>query len=47
MKTIEMNEAARLVAEGDKLSHEERLELQQQRLRELVAYAREHSPYLA
>ena len=47
MKTIEMKEAARLVAEGDKLSHEERLELQQQRLRELVAYAREHSPYLA
>ena len=47
MKTIEMNEAARLVAEGDKLSSAERLELQQQRLRELVAYAREHSPWLA
>ena len=47
MKTIEMKEAARLVAEGDKLSSAERLKLQQQRLRELVAYAREHSPWLA
>lgn len=46
MKTIELSEAQRLVAEGDKLSPAERLELQQQRLRELVAYAREHSPYL-
>lgn len=42
-----MNEAQRLVAEGDKLSPDERQELQQQRLRELVAYAREKSPYLA
>lgn len=47
MKTIEMSEAQRLVAEGDKLSPEERQKLQQQRLRELVAYAREKSPYLA
>ena len=47
MKTIELSEAQRLVAEGDKQSPAERLELQQQRLRELVAYAREHSPYLA
>lgn len=42
-----MSEAQRLVAEGDKLSPEERQKLQQQRLRELVAYAREKSPYLA
>ncbi|MBP5777048.1 MAG: phenylacetate--CoA ligase family protein [Prevotella sp.] len=47
MKTIELSEAQRLVAEGDKLSPDERQELQQQRLRELVAYAREKSPYLA
>ena len=47
MKTIEMSEAQRLVAEGDKLPSAERLKLQQQRLRELVAYAREHSPWLA
>ena len=47
MKTIEMNEAARLVAEGDKLSSAERLRLQQQRLHELVTYAREYSPWLA
>ena len=37
MKTIELSEAQRLVAEGDKQSPAERLELQQQRLRELVA----------
>ena len=42
-----MSEAQRLVAEGDKLSPEERQKLQQQRLRELVAYARGKSPYLA
>ena len=47
MKTIELREAQRLVAEGDKLSPEERLKLQQQRLHELVAYARDHSPWLA
>ena len=42
-----MSEAQRLVAEGDKLSSAERLKLQQQRLHELVAYVREHSPWLA
>ena len=47
MKTIELREAQRLVAEGDKLSPEERLKLQQQRLHGLVAYARDHSPWLA
>ena len=47
MKTIELDEAKRLVAEGQTLSESERLGLQQQRLRELVAYARVHSPYFA
>lgn len=47
MKTIDMQEAVRLVAEGTTLSPSERLELQQQRLRELVGYVREHSPYFA
>ena len=47
MKTIELEEARRLVAEGGLLPDAERYELQQQRLRELVAYAREHSPYFA
>ena len=47
MKTIELAEAKRLVAEGGRLPDAERLQLQQQRLRELVAYVREHSPYFA
>ena len=47
MKTIGLDEARRLVAEGGALPEAERLKLQKQRLRELVAYAREHSPYFA
>lgn len=47
MKTIEMSEAARLVAEGERMPVADRLKLQQERLRELVAYARENSPYLS
>ena len=47
MKTIEMKEAMRLVAEGAAASPGQRLELQKQRLRQLVAYVREHSPYFA
>ena len=47
MKTIELAEAKRLVAEGGRLPDAERWQLQQQRLRELVAYVREHSPYFA
>ena len=47
MKTIELEEARRLVAEGGKLPESERLKLQQQRLHELVGYARTHSPYFA
>ena len=44
MKTLELNEAKRLVAEGMAMSPEERLKVQQERLRELVNYARENSP---
>lgn len=47
MKTIELSEAKRLVAEGYAMTAADRLKLQQQRLRELVAYARENSPYFA
>ena len=47
MKTIELAEAKRLVAEGGRLPDAERRQLQQQRLRELVVYVREHSPYFA
>lgn len=47
MKTIELEEAKRLVVEGGSLPVEERMKLQQQRLRELVAYVREHSPYFS
>lgn len=47
MKTIELEEAKRLVAEGGNMSEEERLVLQQKRLHELVIYARENSPYFA
>lgn len=47
MKTIELAETKRLVAEGGRLPDAERWQLQQQRLRELVAYVREHSPYFA
>ena len=47
MKTIEMNEARRLVAEGASMTGEERRRVQQQRLQELVAYAKENSPYFA
>ena len=47
MKTIELEEARRLVAEGGVLPEAERQKLQQQRLRELVAYVRANSPYFA
>ena len=47
MKTIDMKEAMRLVAEGTTVSAAQRHALQQQRLRELVGYAREHSPWFA
>lgn len=47
MKTIELSEAKRLVAEGLAMSHEERMNVQQKRLYELVAYVKENSPYFA
>ena len=45
MKTIGKEEAVRLCLEGERLSHAERERLAAQRLRELAAYAREHSAY--
>lgn len=47
MKTIESAKAQQLVAEGMLLSENERKRVQQERLHELVAYARQHSPYFA
>ena len=47
MKTIELNKAQQLVAEGILLSDADRQKLQQERLHELVDYVRQHSPYLA
>lgn len=47
MKTIELNEARRLVAEGADMTKEQRLKVQHERLRELVEYARANSPYFA
>lgn len=45
MKAIERDEAVRLCLEGERLSPAERERLAAERLRELVAYAREHSAY--
>lgn len=45
MKTIDVKEAARLVQEGFEMTHGERMALQKKRLKTLVAYAREHSPF--
>lgn len=47
MRTIELEEARRLVAEGGNLPRARRMELQQERLHELVAYVCRHSPYFA
>ena len=47
MKTIEIQEAARLVREGTQITHGERMRLVNERLRALVDYARENSPYLS
>ena len=47
MKTIEMQEAMRLVAEGAALSPAGRHRVQRERLRKLVDYVRRHSPYFA
>ncbi|MCH5233298.1 MAG: phenylacetate--CoA ligase family protein [Muribaculaceae bacterium] len=45
MKNIERQDAFKLVMEASTISHKERLKLQMQRLRELVEYARQNSPY--
>ena len=47
MRTIDLNKAQQVVAEGMNQTASERLKLQQERLHELVAYVREHSPYFA
>ena len=47
MKTIELNKAQQLVAEGMLLSDADRQTLQQERLHELVDYVRQNSPYFA
>ena len=45
MKTVDYKEAVNLVDEAEKVSREERLKLQNQRLHKLVEYIRENSPY--
>lgn len=45
MKTLTYPEAVKIVEEGKYLSREERLGLQKERLRTLVEYAKENSPY--
>lgn len=45
MITITNEEAARLVREGFEMTHGERMRLQKERLKKLVEYARENSPY--
>lgn len=46
MKTISMNEAIDVVNYAKSCTREERLKLQKDRLKELVAFARENSPYI-
>ena len=46
MKTISMNEAIDVVNYAKSCTREERLKLQKERLKELVAFARENSPYI-
>lgn len=45
MKTISYSDAAKLVEEGRNLPREERLKIQKERLRTLVDYVKEKSPY--
>lgn len=47
MKTLELEKAQQLVADGIKQTASVRHKLQQERLQELVKYVREHSPYFA
>lgn len=46
MKTISMNEAIDVVNYAKSCTREERFKLQKERLKELVAFARENSPYI-
>ena len=46
MKTISKNEAIDVVNYAKSCTREERLKLQKERLKELVAFARENSPYI-
>ena len=45
MKTIDMTEAIRLCKEAETLNPDDRAILRQERLKELVNYARHHSSY--
>ena len=47
MKTIGLLKALALTHQADKMDKQNRLALQQCRLRELITYARENSPYFA
>ncbi len=45
MKTIDQKEALQLCLEAEQITPEERAKLREKRLRDLVSYAKEHSPY--
>ena len=45
MKTIDLKEAIRLCREGENMTPAERGKIREERLRSLVCYAKEHSPY--
>lgn len=47
MKTIDIQEAAKLVQQGTQITHGERMRLVNERLHALVDYARQNSPWLA
>ena len=47
MKKIGLLKAMYLCHKADKMTDEQRMEMQQLRLQELVSYAREYSPYYA
>ena len=47
MKTIGLLKALALTHKADKMDEQKRLALQQQRLRELIAYVRKNSPYFS
>lgn len=47
MKQIGLLKAIYLTHKGDKMSYDERMALQQIRLKELLSYVKENSPYFA